>query len=130
MNFMMADTSQAKNPNTVLIVEDDPSAARSLCFLMQHYGFRVQWAGTVKTAIALLDIQPDIILLDLLLPDGYGIAVMEAIKARNLTARVAVVSAVIDHAMLCRARVLGPEMMLSKPLNFLSLLEQLRVTAA
>ena len=130
MYVLMAEPAHATSPSSVLIVEDDPSTARSLSYLLQHYGFRVQIAGSVKAAICLLDTTPDIVLLDLLLPDGNGTAVMDALKARNLNARVAVVTAVIDHAMLRRAHALGPELMLPKPLDFLSLLQQLRGCAA
>ena len=115
---------------SVLVVEDDPSAAQSLFYLLNHYGYGVRLAGSVQSAIDQLNHPPDIILLDLHLPDGYGTSVMEALLKRNLSARVAVVTATIDTALLRRAKLLGPELMFSKPLDFLELLEQLRAKVA
>ena len=126
----MDDTVPESTPCRVLVVEDDPTAARSLYFLLTHYGYEVQLASTVRDAIRLLDTRPQIVLLDLMLPDGNGTEVMKELELRSLNARVAVISAVMDAVMLRRVRTFRPEMVLPKPLNFLNLLESLRNDAA
>ncbi len=130
MNQPTNNSPGTSERTSVLIVEDDPIAANSLRYLLEHYGYRALVASGVKQAIQLLDTEPQIILLDLNLPDGDGVAVMQALRNRKMTTRVAVVSAVIDHDRLQRIRSLKPEMVLSKPLNFLSLLAELRSPAA
>lgn len=115
--------------STVLVVEDDPVAANALRSLLTHYGYRVLHAGTVARALQLLDEGPQIILLDLNLPDGDGTSVMAALKSRKMTAKVAVVTAVLDADRIRRVKTFGPQFLLQKPLNFLSLLQDLRAIA-
>ena len=127
-NQMSADS--AITPTTVLVVEDDLAAARSLRFLLEHYGYAVSMAACVRQAIKLLDEKPQIILLDLTLPDGDGTTVMETLKARKSNARVFVVTGVTEHDRLRKVQQLCPQLLLHKPLNFLNLLDQLRHPAA
>lgn len=112
------------------MVEDDEVTIRSLRYLLEHYGYAVYAARSLREAIDLLKIEPQIILLDLNLPDGDGTRVLEHLKIRKMTSRVAVVTAEMDHDRLKRVQTFGPQMLLHKPLNFLNLLEQLRASAA
>ena len=125
MDSQEATTSTVPG-TTVLVVEDDMVAVAALQSLLTHYGYRVLVATTVKKAIALLALRPQIVLLDLMLPDGDGTQVMEAIKARKLTTHVAVVTAVIESDRLRKVCTYGPQQLLRKPLDFLSLLQKLR----
>lgn len=57
----------------VLIVEDEPSIAQPLSESLERDGFRTQVASTVAGATDLLSSEPpDLILLDVMLPDGDG----------------------------------------------------------
>ncbi len=100
--------------STVLVVEDDSASSNALRSLLTHYGYRVLHAGTIARALQLLDEGPQIILLDLNLPDGCGTAVMAAIKSRKMTAKVAVVTAVIDSDRLRKVKTFGPQFLLQK----------------
>ncbi len=127
-NQMLPDS--AISPTTVLVVEDDLAAAKSLRFLLEHYGYHVTTAASVRDAVKLLDEKPQMIVLDLALPDGDGTTVMEALKSRRLNARVFVVTGVTESERLRKVQQLCPQLLLHKPLNFLNLLDELRHPAA
>ena len=81
----------------VLIVEDEPDLAWVEQFNLETEGYEVKWAAEGRAAIEALDeFQPDVIVLDLMLPHVDGWAVLE--KAQQLPTNerptVIVVSAV------------------------------------
>ncbi len=73
----------AKHPIHVLMVEDDAAIADMYRVQLEHDGYRVTVATTGEIAFETLQTaSPDIVLLDLLLPDRSGFEVMAAIKDR------------------------------------------------
>ena len=59
----------------VLIVEDDPDAAKALAELLRNEGLTTAIAATLAEARQQLVFRaPDLLLLDLILPDGSGMA--------------------------------------------------------
>ena len=110
----------------VLLVEDDPPTVHALETLLRHHRFDVTVAATVDAALRLLDdAEPDAVLLDLMLPDGDGIRILQAVRERQLSTRVAVLTGVGDLARLDRVRALRPDAMLQKPVDFFQILEHL-----
>lgn len=66
----------------VLIVDDEPSIVASLEFLMRHNDFDVRTASDGAEALALAaSFRPDLILLDVMLPQGSGFEVCRRIRA-------------------------------------------------
>lgn len=121
---MHASTSD-RSRISVLIVEDDLPTGHALELLLRHYNYDVISANTVAAAIDCLAENPDVVLLDLMLPDGDGIQVLEAIRARQMTVSVTVLTGVGDPERLSRARRLKPDHLLQKPVDFLQILEKL-----
>lgn len=114
----------------VLVVEDDSGTYVGLRRLLEHYGCAVDHAGTVADAIRRVDGGgPQYVLLDLNLPDGEGVGVLEHVRRRDLPARVIVVTGTEDRALLARTRSLKPEAVLRKPVNFMQILELMRPAA-
>ncbi len=75
----------------VLIVEDEPDVARLLAFNLEAAGFAVQIAATVTAAMAKAkERRPEVVVLDLMLPDGSGFDVCRALRADPATADVGV----------------------------------------
>lgn len=71
-------------PPAILVVEDDLLMRRTLQELLQREGFAVTTAGTVAEAMAEVNRRGyDLILLDLILPDGDGIAACSRIRERH-----------------------------------------------
>jgi Response regulators consisting of a CheY-like receiver domain and a winged-helix DNA-binding domain len=56
----------------ILIVEDEIKIAETVISYLVRDGFRVQHATTIKEAWTLLNTEIDLIVLDLMLPDGQG----------------------------------------------------------
>lgn len=76
----------------ILIVDDEPDIRTTLEYNLEREGFRIRTAGTAKEALesAHLTPAPDLILLDLMLPDGPGTEVCRALKGDRATAHIPV----------------------------------------
>lgn len=69
----------------ILIVEDSELVSAALRLLFEEHGFRVSVADCAADAIALASAgAPDLMLLDLALPDGDGLTVLETLRDRGL----------------------------------------------
>src|SRR3954463_1819921 len=70
--------------SVVLVVEDDPAIADILKQILELDGYGVEIAHDGATVLDCIDImRPDLLLLDLLLPDMNGVEVCERIRARE-----------------------------------------------
>jgi DNA-binding response OmpR family regulator len=66
---------------TILLVEDDPDIARSLSKALETSGYRVTAVDTGAEAKSIIEhVRPDLILLDLMLPDTDGLVLTTALK--------------------------------------------------
>jgi DNA-binding response OmpR family regulator len=103
----------------MMIVEDDPGTRRSLGALFARRGWKVRSAATVAEAADLLHRgrEPDVLILDLVLPDGSGAAILDRIRDAGLGTRVVVYTGGGDPTQLMRARKLGPDLLLIKPFD-------------
>lgn len=109
----------------VLIVEDDAHILRLLRVAVERAGYQAATAGTAREGLSLLDIdKPDIVLLDLGLPDRDGLELIQLIKARG--ASVIVVSAREDTPEKVAALDLGADDYLTKPFDTEELLARIR----
>jgi DNA-binding response OmpR family regulator len=71
--------------NRILLVEDDPDVGPLLEHALLHAGFKVHWVSGAVEAQALLDERTyDLVLTDLMLPDGNGLDIADAAKAKSL----------------------------------------------
>jgi CheY-like chemotaxis protein len=74
---------KARQTVHVLLIEDDSAIADMYRVQLEYDGFRVTVAATGENGFAAIaSTQPDIVLLDLLLPDRSGLEIMAEIKAR------------------------------------------------
>ena len=72
--------------STVLVVEDEESFVDALVIGLQREGFRVKVARDGREALTLFDaVQPDLVLLDLMLPGISGVDVCREIRQRSTT---------------------------------------------
>ncbi|MFJ6862810.1 response regulator [Streptomyces termitum] len=112
----------------VLVVEDDPVAADAhALYAGRVEGFRV--VGTAHSraaAVRLLDRVPvDLILLDLYLPDGHGLALLRALRAAGHAADVIAVTSARDLAVVREGVSLGVVQYVLKPFAFATLRDRL-----
>ena len=73
-------------PDTILVIEDELLTRRTLQEILEHEGFIVSTAGTMTEGMAEVNRrQFDLILLDLVLPDGDGLEACRRIRERHRT---------------------------------------------
>ena len=108
----------------LLIVEDDESIALSLRVFFEGRGYSVMSALTGESGLsAALKEIPDTIILDLRLPDQYGIDVLNAVKKDHPEISVIVMTGYGEIEEAVRAMKLGAEYYFQKPID----LEELAV---
>jgi two-component system, OmpR family, KDP operon response regulator KdpE len=111
----------------VLVVEDERAIRRVVETNLQRHGFLVQTARTGQEALqAYARARPDVVLLDLALPDLDGLDIVRAIRARASTP-IVVVSARGAEADKVAALDLGADDYLTKPFGVDELLARVRV---
>jgi two-component system, OmpR family, KDP operon response regulator KdpE len=111
----------------VLVVEDEPQVRRFLRPALEAQGYRVVEAITAADAIVqATSHNPDVVLLDLGLPDGDGIEVTRRLREWS-TVPIIVVSARGQEADKVKALDAGADDYLTKPFGTGELLARLRV---
>jgi two-component system response regulator AtoC len=112
---------------TILVVDDERLVRWSLQQKLEQWGYHVSLAedGAAALARAQLD-NPDLITLDVKLPDMTGIEVLSELRKRNVQVPVVVITAfgVVDDAV--RSLKLGAYDFIEKPINFEKLENALR----
>ncbi len=101
----------------MLLVEDDLVSASALGTILRRRGFEVSHVTTIAAALEHLINRPDFIVLDLMLPDGDGAAVLRAVRNRRLASRVLVITAVNDPERLASVVACLPDALLQKPID-------------
>jgi CheY-like chemotaxis protein len=114
-------------PSTVLIIEDDPDLAALIRLILEESGFHTLTADTGKRGFqAAVQHHPDLILLDIDLPDTNGFEVFALLRAEPKTSGIPIVfcSGRLDAPE--RAAQLGAAGCLRKPDDFPQLALQLQ----
>ncbi len=79
-------TTLARSPKRILIVEDEPNISQTLRYNLTREGYEVSEAATGTVAIELArQRRPDLILLDLMLPEMTGLEVCRVLRAEMNT---------------------------------------------
>ena len=85
--------TETGNRPKVLLVEDDPTLSRLYVAYLERAGVDPHHAASVAEAKALLaEMTPSVVLLDLILPDGHGFEVLQALRDGDFDAPVIVVT--------------------------------------
>lgn len=114
---------------SILIIDDESNLVRSLTFALEDEGHTVHGAGTATDGLsAAARVQPDLILLDLKLPDMSGLDVLEALKAQAAAAQVIMISAHGDTRSAVKAVKLGAADYITKPFDLDDLSMTIRAT--
>ena len=66
----------------VLVIDDEPAIRESLAFALSRSGFQIDEAGTLREARERAP-RADLLLLDLVLPDGSGLDFLRALRAKS-----------------------------------------------
>ncbi len=119
--------SSRRMPYTVLIVDDEDLTLRNLSTGLRQEGFEVLTAASGEEAVRIFREQnPDVVLVDIVLPGINGIDVLRQIKEADSSAVVIMMSAhpIVDQAV--EAMELGAFHYLAKPFRMADLLTTLK----
>jgi two-component system response regulator AtoC len=104
---------------TILVVDDERLVRWSLQQKLEQWGYHVSLAEDGATALSRIQLDnPDLITLDVKLPDMTGIDVLSEMRNRNVQIPVIVITAfgIVDDAV--RSLKLGAYDFIEKPINF------------
>ena len=111
----------------ILHIEDDPAIARSLQDGLQHEGYEVTWrntgAGGIEFATAH---KPQLIILDVRLPDGSGFDVCRQLRQSGLRMPVLMLTVRADEVDKVLGLEIGADDYLTKPFGLRELLSRVR----
>jgi two-component system KDP operon response regulator KdpE len=114
------------NATRVLVVDDEPEIVRGLRIVLRDAGYAVEAAATKAEALASLTTRPpEALVLDLVLPDGDGVAVCKDVR-RWSRLPILVLSAAGDEREKVRALDAGADDYVTKPFGTEELLARLR----
>lgn len=112
----------------ILVVDDDPAILRTLSINLRARDYDVETAGDGRSALQIVDERlPDVILLDLGLPDIDGVTVLRQLRSFTQVP-VIVVSARSEPDDKVEALDLGADDFITKPFSIDELLARIRVT--
>ena len=103
--------------NTILVVDDEPSMLRYMRTLLELDAFEVATAATGGECVRMLEkgTTPDLIFMDLLMPDLDGLQTLEQVRKLRPAQKVVMLSCVSDTAKVVQAMRLGAQDYLTKP---------------
>lgn len=78
----------------LLIIEDNPSTLKMLAFLLRNEGYEVHAVSNANTGLDMLRNEPiDLLVLDVMLPDGSGLQICRQLRNEGITIPILVISA-------------------------------------
>ena len=113
----------------VLVVDDEPNIVISLEFLMKKEGFEVAVAGDGEEALAkVASFNPDLILLDVMMPKKSGFEVCEALRADPARAglQIVMLTAKGRDTEVAKGLALGADAYVTKPFSTKDLLAKVK----
>jgi two-component system KDP operon response regulator KdpE len=113
-------------PTKVLVIDDEPPIRKLLKVGLATQGYQILEAPNGKAALALLSQEPDLVILDLGLPDIPGHELLQMIRARNDSVPIVVLSSRGDEAGKVQALDSGADDYVTKPFGMDELLARMR----
>jgi len=110
----------------VLVIDDEPPIRKLLRMGLQTQGYTTIEAPDGRTALEKLSEEPDIVILDLGLPDMDGLDLLGKLRARKENVPIVVLSSRGDEAGKVNALDLGADDYVTKPFGTEELLARMR----
>lgn len=128
----MPDSATAAGEDSkgrILIVDDEPAIVESLQLLLEAARYHVVTANTANSCLDVITKQPcDLVLLDMMLPDRPGLAVLQDIRRVDRSLPVVMLTAYGSIETAVEATRLGATNFLTKPWNNSQLLLEIEQT--
>jgi len=113
-------------PAKVLVIDDEPPIRKLLRMGLSTQGYQILEAANGKASLELLAEKPDLVILDLGLPDIQGLDLLSMIRGRNDSVPIVVLSSRGDEAGKVQALDLGADDYVTKPFGMDELLARMR----
>jgi two-component system, OmpR family, KDP operon response regulator KdpE len=113
-------------PLKILVIDDEPPIRKLLRMGLSTQGYEISEASNGKESLELLAQKPDLVILDLGLPDMEGLELLRVIRARNESVPIVVLSSRGDEAGKVQALDLGADDYVTKPFGMEELLARMR----
>jgi two-component system KDP operon response regulator KdpE len=110
----------------ILVIDDEPPIRKLLRMGLSTQGYEVLEAPSGKAGLELLSQNPDLIILDLGLPDVEGLELLRTIRGRKEGVPIVVLSSRGDEAGKVQALDLGADDYVTKPFGMDELLARMR----
>ena len=114
----------------LLLVDDDPAFTRIAARVLTRRGYEVQVANTIEAALQLADTSLPCAVVDLVIGNTSGLALVPQLRALNPAMRILVLTGYASIATAVDAIKLGADNYLAKPADADAILRALRNTAA
>lgn len=113
-------------PETILVVEDEPALQETLVYNLEKQGYAVEAAGDGRAALeAARRLKPDLILLDIMLPEMDGFEVTKILR-REMTIPILMLTARDDEIDRVVGLEVGADDYLTKPFSMRELLARVK----
>ena len=110
----------------LLIIDDEAGIVEEVEAFFKEEGFEVETADTTKDGLeAVENFHPHLVVLDIKLPDGSGIDVLESFKEKFPEVKVIVNTGYVDQRIIDQSERLGADAFLQKPFNLVRLRDEI-----
>ena len=114
---------------TILIVEDDPNISELVQMYLEKEGYNTRIASDGGQGLDLFrQLRPDLVLLDIMLPEEDGLSILKKLRARPATKRLPIIMLTAKNSEYDRVIGLdhGADDFVSKPFSMLELIARIR----
>jgi len=120
-------TALETNGHRVLVVDDEPNIADVVAMALRYQGFIVETAGDGKSALeAVRTFKPDLMVLDIMLPDMEGFEVAERLGAQRANTPIVFLTARDSTEDKVRGLTTGGDDYVTKPFSLEELVARIR----
>jgi DNA-binding response OmpR family regulator len=100
----------------LLVIDDDTAVTDLLSLLLKSQGFEVFATNNSSDGLSMIrDVQPDLVILDLMMPEMDGWEVCRAVRQFNQQVPIIILSALNDPSMIASVLDAGADDYLTKP---------------
>lgn len=110
---------------TILLVEDDKALAMGTVFVLEAEGYTVRHAANIRSANELLDDKVDLMLLDVMLPDGSGYDFCREVRGKGVQIPIIFLTAMSEEINIVQGLELGADDYVAKPYRLKELLSRI-----
>lgn len=109
----------------LLLIDDDRTLAMLLRSVLLEHGYELDWADRPSTGLAKLDTRPDLLLLDIMLPEQNGFEICQRLRAAGNGIPIIMLTARGEDNDRIKGLKLGADDYLAKPFNHLELIARI-----